>query len=434
VNFQPIVLNQDFRQILSDLDHSDANYFITGRAGTGKSTLLDLIKRTNKKTLAVLAPTGIAALNVGGQTIHSFFGFAPYIEDFTSIKKVAKFKMFQALELLIIDEVSMIRADLFDRMNIFLQKNRKSNLPFGGVQILLFGDLLQLPPVVTQEDAIVLKKMGYESPYFFEAKVFNQGFHMQMIELTNVFRQKERAFIKLLDRIRNAQIDEDDLDLLNQRFFPNALYSTDNTITLTTRNAKADLINKSKLLQIDSPAFRYIGSVNGAFSQNNLPADQLLELKVGAQVMFIRNDPNKDYVNGSIGIIYECLADSIKIEIPSSGDTTKIIEVFPYEWQNIKYIMNESKEDDQKIDIEIVGTYRQLPIKLAWAITIHKSQGKTFDRVFIDLDKGSFAHGQTYVALSRCRYLDGIFLSRPIKATDIFVDEKIVDYYQMSLL
>ncbi len=434
MNFQPIVLNQDFRQILSDLDHSDANYFITGRAGTGKSTLLDLIKRTNKKTLAVLAPTGIAALNVGGQTIHSFFGFAPYIEDFTSIKKVAKFKMFQALELLIIDEVSMIRADLFDRMNIFLQKNRKSNLPFGGVQILLFGDLLQLPPVVTQEDAIVLKKMGYESPYFFEAKVFNQGFHMQMIELTNVFRQKERAFIKLLDRIRNAQIDEDDLDLLNQRFFPNALYSTDNTITLTTRNAKADLINKSKLLQIDSPAFRYIGSVNGAFSQNNLPADQLLELKVGAQVMFIRNDPNKDYVNGSIGIIYECLADSIKIEIPSSGDTTKIIEVFPYEWQNIKYIMNESKEDDQKIDIEIVGTYRQLPIKLAWAITIHKSQGKTFDRVFIDLDKGSFAHGQTYVALSRCRYLDGIFLSRPIKATDIFVDEKIVDYYQMSLL
>ena len=434
MNFQPIVLNQDFRQILSDLDHSDANYFITGRAGTGKSTLLDLIKRTNKKTLAVLAPTGIAALNVGGQTIHSFFGFAPYIEDFTSIKKVAKFKMFQALELLIIDEVSMIRADLFDRMNIFLQKNRKSNLPFGGVQILLFGDLLQLPPVVTQEDAIVLKKMGYESPYFFEAKVFNQGFHMQMIELTNVFRQKERAFIKLLDRIRNAQIDEDDLDLLNQRFFPNALYSTDNTITLTTRNAKADLINKSKLLQIDSPAFRYIGSVNGAFSQNNLPADQLLELKVGAQVMFIRNDPNKDYVNGSIGIIYECLADSIKIEIPSSGDTTKIIEVFPYEWQNIKYIMNESKEDDQKIDIEIVGTYRQLPIKLAWAITIHKSQGKTFDRVFVDLDKGSFAHGQTYVALSRCRYLDGIFLSRPIKATDIFVDEKIVDYYQMSLL
>jgi len=434
VNFQPIVLNQDFRQILSDLDHSDANYFITGRAGTGKSTLLDLIKRTNKKTLAVLAPTGIAALNVGGQTIHSFFGFAPYIEDFTSIKKVAKFKMYAALELLIIDEVSMIRADLFDRMNIFLQKNRKSNLPFGGVQILLFGDLLQLPPVVTQEDAIVLKKMGYESPYFFEAKVFKQGFHMQMIELTNVFRQKERAFIKLLDRIRNAQIDEDDLDLLNQRFFPNALYSTDNTITLTTRNAKADLINKSKLLQIDSPAFRYIGSVNGAFSQNNLPADQLLELKVGAQVMFIRNDPNKDYVNGSIGIIYECLADSIKIEIPSSGDTTKIIEVFPYEWQNIKYIMNESKDDDQKIDIEIVGTYRQLPIKLAWAITIHKSQGKTFDRVFIDLDKGSFAHGQTYVALSRCRYLDGIFLSRPIKATDIFVDEKIVDYYQMSLL
>ena len=434
MNFQPIVLNQDFRQILSDLDHSDANYFITGRAGTGKSTLLDLIKRTNKKTLAVLAPTGIAALNVGGQTIHSFFGFAPYIEDFASIKKVAKFKMFQALELLIIDEVSMIRADLFDRMNIFLQKNRKSNLPFGGVQILLFGDLLQLPPVVTQEDAIVLKKMGYESPYFFEAKVFKQGFHMQMIELTNVFRQKERAFIKLLDRIRNAQIDEDDLDLLNQRFFPNALYSTDNTITLTTRNAKADLINKSKLLQIDSPAFRYIGSVNGAFSQNNLPADQLLELKVGAQVMFIRNDPNKDYVNGSIGIIYECLADSIKIEIPSSSDTTKIIEVFPYEWQNIKYIMNESKEDDQKIDIEIVGTYRQLPIKLAWAITIHKSQGKTFDRVFIDLDKGSFAHGQTYVALSRCRYLDGIFLSRPIKATDIFVDEKIVDYYQMSLL
>ena len=412
MNFQPIVLNQDFRQILSDLDHSDANYFITGRAGTGKSTLLDLIKRTNKKTLAVLAPTGIAALNVGGQTIHSFFGFAPYIEDFASIKKVAKFKMFQALELLIIDEVSMI----------------------GGVQILLFGDLLQLPPVVTQEDAIVLKKMGYESPYFFEAKVFKQGFHMQMIELTNVFRQKERAFIKLLDRIRNAQIDEDDLDLLNQRFFPNALYSTDNTITLTTRNAKADLINKSKLLQIDSPAFRYIGSVNGAFSQNNLPADQLLELKVGAQVMFIRNDPNKDYVNGSIGIIYECLADSIKIEIPSSSDTTKIIEVFPYEWQNIKYIMNESKEDDQKIDIEIVGTYRQLPIKLAWAITIHKSQGKTFDRVFIDLDKGSFAHGQTYVALSRCRYLDGIFLSRPIKATDIFVDEKIVDYYQMSLL
>lgn len=257
---------------------------------------------------------------------------------------------------------------------------------------------------------------------------------MQMIELTNVFRQKERAFIKLLDRIRNAQIDEDDLDLLNQRFFPNALYSTDNTITLTTRNAKADLINKSKLLQIDSPAFSYIGSVNGAFSQNNLPADQLLELKVGAQVMFIRNDPNKDYVNGSIGNVFECLDDSIKIEIPASGDTTKIIEVFPYEWQNIKYIMNESKENSQQIDIEVVGTYRQLPIKLAWAITIHKSQGKTFDRVFVDLDKGSFAHGQTYVALSRCRYLDGIFLSRPIKATDIFVDEKIVDYYQMSLL
>lgn len=416
-------MTEDFRNCLILLEQTNDSYFITGKAGTGKSTLLQLFKDTSRKRIAAVAPTGIAALNVRGQTIHSFFNFPPNPLTKNQIHRVPNYRLYERLETLIIDEISMVRADLLDQIDYFLRINRAKNEPFGGVQMVFFGDLYQLPPVQSSISEKQMIQELYETPYFYSAKVFGNDFDIKMIELHHVYRQDEYHFIQLLDRLRTRQFDYDDLDDINQRAHTHTL-TNDQIITLSTTNAIAENINAGRLQMLDTPIHTYPAEVEGEFNRHSFPTDQLLVLKVGAQVMFVRNDPAKEFVNGSIGIVVELHSNLIKVDIDRFGKT-KTIELVPFEWQILKYKLNPEKE----LETEVIGIFRQFPIKLAWAITIHKSQGKTFDRINIDLGKGAFEFGQTYVALSRCRTLEGVVLSRPLRPSDILVDERINEFY-----
>jgi ATP-dependent DNA helicase PIF1 len=423
--FEPLALTDDFRNCLALLEHTDDSYFITGKAGTGKSTLLQLFKDTTRKRVAIVAPTGIAALNVRGQTIHSFFGFPPYPLKKNQIHVVPNQKLYQKLEALVIDEISMVRADLLDQIDYFLRINRKIEEPFGGLQLICFGDLFQLPPVLSSASEKQVIQEIYETPYFFSSQALKRGLEIKMIELHHVYRQDEYHFIKLLDRVRTYHFDEDDLAELNARYQTTALPLKNGMITLATTNAIADKINAQNLGKIDQPVQIYHAEIEGEFQKNSYPTEEHLLLKQGAQVMFVRNDPNKEFVNGSIGYISHCNAESITVEIDSMA-SKRTVEVSPMEWHIIKYKLNAEKE----LEAEIIGRFRQYPLKLAWAITIHKSQGKTFDQIHIDLGYGAFEYGQTYVALSRCRTLQGIHLSKPLQAKDILVDPRIQAFYE----
>lgn len=423
--FEPLALTADFRNCLSILEQTDDSYFITGKAGTGKSTLLQLFKDTTRKKIAVIAPTGIAALNVRGQTIHSFFGFPPYPLHRSQIHRVPKHQLYERLVTLVIDEISMVRADMLDQIDYFLRINRGSEEPFGGVQMIFFGDLYQLPPVLSSSSEREALQQKYETPYFYSAQVFGDHFDVKMIELHHVYRQEEYNFIQLLDRIRTRQFDYDDLEEINQRAHNKSL--TDQyVITLSTTNAIADRINTLRLQAIDLPIFTYHAEIEGEFNKSSYPTDPVLILKEGAQVMFVRNDPSKAFVNGSIGKIASLSKEKILVELDRQG-STKTIELFPFEWHIIKYKLNKEKE----LETEVIGTFRHYPVKLAWAITIHKSQGKTFDHIHIDLGHGAFEYGQTYVALSRCRTLGGVVLSKPLRPNDILVDPRINEFYEM---
>ncbi|MCB0662427.1 MAG: AAA family ATPase, partial [Saprospiraceae bacterium] len=378
--------------------------FITGRAGTGKSTLLRLFRTTTRKKIVVLAPTGVAALNVKGQTIHSFFGFPGRPLSPKDIKKVRNKKMYENLDVIIIDEISMVRADLLDNIDLFLKINRNNPEPFGGVQMIFFGDLFQLPPVVASDAEAMLFNNFYESPYFFSAQVFDHGYTMEMLELHKVYRQENRYFLRLLDAIRTNRIDREDLEELNERYLPD-FDLDDHYITLSPRNYKVDQINERKLKDLDTEEEVFFADVKGNFDPRLYPTEQALKLKLGAQVMFIKNDPEKSFVNGTIGKVVEFGTGTVKVEIKEEGKT-KVIEVGKLDWEILKYV--QGKEDEKSIDTEVIGTFSQIPLRLAWAITIHKSQGKTFERVIIDMGKGAFEHGQTYVALSRCTSLEGI--------------------------
>ncbi len=423
IRFEPLALTADFKNCLHVLEQTAASYFITGKAGTGKSTLLQLFKDTTRKKIAVIAPTGIAALNVRGQTIHSFFGFPPYPLQKKQIHKVPNHRLYERLDILVIDEISMVRADMLDQIDYFLQINRGIAEPFGGVQMVFFGDLYQLPPVLSNDTQRQLLQEVYETPYFYSALVFRSDFEIKLIELHHVYRQAEYHFIQLLDKVRTRAIDYDDLKEINQRSRIQAI-TNDYVITLSTTNNIADRINASRLQALDTPMHTYHAEIEGDFSKNSYPTDPVLALKIGAQVMFVRNDPAKEFVNGSIGRIIALDQHTIQVEVEKSG-STKVIEISRIEWHIIKYKLNAAKE----LETEVVGTFRHYPIKLAWAITIHKSQGKTFDRVNIDLGNGAFEFGQTYVALSRCRTLEGVVLSRPLRASDILVDERITEFY-----
>ncbi|MBP7274426.1 MAG: AAA family ATPase, partial [Saprospiraceae bacterium] len=377
----PLTLNQEFQDTLSLLEQSSVPIFITGRAGTGKSTLLQLFRRTTRKNVIVLAPTGVSALNVSGQTIHSFFGFPPRLFDKTAIRR-KKNKIFKTVETIIIDEISMVRADLLDAIDYFMRLHRHPLQPFGGVQMVFFGDLFQLPPVVTKDTEQYLHQMNYASPYFFSAKAFYEIKNLQLIELTKVFRQESRRFVGLLDAIRLNRAEYDELAELNSRHQP-TFNSEDFYITLTSRNAIADSLNQKKLSDLSGESQTYIASISGNFDENIFPTDPALKLKVGSQVMFLRNDPERQFVNGTIGIVSSLGADKIIVETQENGKNQRI-EVVPLSWETIRYTMN----DDEKIETETVGSFTQIPLKLAWAITIHKSQGKTFDKVAIDLGTG----------------------------------------------
>ena len=420
-------LNTDFKIALDLIEKEGKNLFITGRAGTGKSTLLQLFRNTTRKKAVVLAPTGVAALNVQGQTIHSFFGFPPRLISAREISKRKDRRLYRNMEVLIIDEISMVRADMLDNIDYFLRLNRDSPLPFGGVQVVFFGDLFQLPPVVASDFEQEIFSTSYDSAFFFSAQVFQRGFEIEMLELRKVYRQDNRHFLRLLDGIRLNHADQDDLDELNERFDPN-FEPEDFYITLSARNATSDRINQRELGKIDLPERKYLATVTGEFNPTQYPAEAALSLKIDAQVMLLKNDPDRRYVNGTIGKIVALGNEFIKIQIEEKSGDLKEIDIAPVTWEIIRYKNDPTQTED--IQTEVVGTFTQFPLRLAWAVTIHKAQGKTFDRVIIDLGGGAFEHGQTYVALSRCRTLEGIVLRQRIRPQDILTDMRILDFYQ----
>lgn len=423
---QPVTLSDEFSGILDQLEYTSDQLFITGRAGTGKSTLLQVFRSTTRKKVVVLAPTGIAALNVRGQTIHSFFGFPPRLLNSNEIEKRANNRMYKNLDMIIIDEISMVRADILDNIDLFLRKNRGDHRPFGGVQMVFFGDLFQLPPVVSTPFEKNYFSTVYATPYFFSARVVSQ-ISLKMLELTTVYRQEERMFVNLLDNIRLASVDYEDFIALNNRHVP--LPERDEFyITLCSRNDIAARINHSKLDAISMTPTEYHGTVSGEFNPQLFPTEMKLVLKEGAQVMFVKNDLQKQFVNGTIGIVSELHPDKILVRIADEDGREKYVQVEAQNWEIIKY--EADRENPGNVTSRVTGTFSQIPVRLAWAITIHKSQGKTFDKVIIDMGGGAFESGQTYVALSRCRTLEGIILKQPVRNRDIFTDERITEYYQ----
>ena len=421
-------LTAEFEYALDRFESGD-HLFVTGRAGTGKSTLLGLLRRTTRRNLAVVAPTGVAALNVRGQTIHAFFGFPGKLLRPGDVRRRRNRSLYARLETLVIDEVSMVRADLLDRIDESLRLNRdRPDEPFGGVQVVLFGDLFQLPPVVAspvERQLFAGDLAAYRSPHFFDADVWGAA-PLEMLELNAVFRQRARQFVRLLDAVREGNFDRDDLLDLNERVVSEADFGDAAAITLTTTNRLADEINRRELARLGSAPTRYVGALAGSFDHRNLPTDLALALKPGAQVMFVRNDTaGKRYVNGTLGVVVAAEPERLVVHVDEDGRAEDVV-VARETWEHVRYTVDEVTG---RIAEDVVGTFAQVPLKLAWAITVHKSQGKTFDRMHLDLGRGAFESGQTYVALSRCRTLGGVRLVRPLRARDILVDERVVEWY-----
>ena len=422
-----IEINEQFQHALDIMEGSNRSIFITGRAGTGKSTLLEYFRNTTKKKVAVLAPTGVAALNVKGQTIHSFFRFKPGITP----DQVKKFRyahdnenVYHKLDTIVIDEISMVRADLLDCVDKFLRLNGpKSDKPFGGIQMALIGDLYQLPPVVTGGEKEVFQSL-YDTPYFYGAQVFG-SFDMEFIELEKIYRQHDEGFIALLNGIRNNSITEEGLDLLNYRYQPDFEPPPDDFyVYLTTTNKLAEEINGKRLAGLKSELYTFTGSIKGDFGREYLPTAIDLQVKVGAQIMMLNNDSEGRWVNGSIGKIIGITEsrkgeDIIIAELADGGE----VEITPFTWEIYRFFV-----DGGQLQSEVVGKFTQYPLMLAWAVTIHKGQGKTFDRVIIDIGRGTFAHGQMYVALSRCTTLQGIVLKKPALKKHIWTNYQVMDF------
>lgn len=411
------------------VQYTDKNIFLTGKAGTGKTTFLHQLKKTSLKRMAVVAPTGVAAINAGGVTINSFFQlpFGPYIPGNTAKTEHKRFSkekinLIKSLDLLVIDEISMVRADTLDQIDEVLKRFKDHKRPFGGVQLLMIGDLHQLSPVVKDEDWAILKSY-YPNLFFFSSKALMVTQPVS-IELKHIYRQVDSDFIDLLNSVRQNQIDENVLKKLNQRYIPDFNPSDEEGyITLTTHNKSAQEINEGKLKELLSPVHRFKAVVQDDFPEYSYPTVAELELKKGAQVMFVKNDPSRDrlFFNGKIGIITSISDDHIQVKCP--GDLSEIV-VNPLEWTNIKYELDtQTKELREKI----IGTFTQFPLKLAWAITIHKSQGLTFEKAVIDANL-AFAHGQVYVALSRCKSFEGMVLRSPISFNSVKTDGTISEY------
>jgi len=421
LTFDPIAT-----EALRLMEETKENIFLTGRAGTGKSTLLEHFRKTTQKKVAVVAPTGVAALNVNGQTIHSFFGFGPDITESTVKRAFAKKRvLLQKLETLIIDEISMVRADLLDCVDKSLRLNGpKSDAPFGGVQVIFIGDLYQLPPVVPDSEEELFSTY-YRSPYFFGAKAFRaiEG-EIRYVELTKVYRQKDVDFLEVLDAIRMAVTTDGHINTINQRHDPTFTdEGKDFYVILKTTNAAAEEWNRLKLAKLSAKPHTFKGVITGDFRERNLPTSEVLAVKEGAQIMLLNNDEQHRWVNGDVGKI-----ESIRVAEDGSAIISvkllsgNVVPVAQYTWDMIKFSYSQYTE---RIESQVVGTFTQYPLRLAWAVTIHKAQGKTFDRVVIDFGRGTFAHGQAYVALSRCTTLEGLILKTPLKHEHIFIDEQI---------
>lgn len=405
--------------------------FLTGKAGTGKTTFLKHICKTTSKRFVVLAPTGVAAINAGGSTIHSFFllPLCPYLPDVKELVteyqmpehknyfKKERLKIIRTLDLLIIDEISMVRADLLDAVDMRLRKYRKSSLPFGGVQLLMIGDAQQLSPVVKEDERQYMSQV-YPSPYFFHSKAL-QRIDYITIELQKIYRQKDQEFVNILNAIRDNRPTNETMKALNSHV--NAFESDEDTIRLTTHNAQADGVNGRKLDMLPGDPVMFEAEVEGDFPENSYPADFVLSLKKDAQVMFIRNDSEGQYYNGKLGRVEDISPKGAVTVRDLEGNS---IVVNPVEWHNIQYALN---DESGEIEPNIIGKFKQIPLKVAWAITIHKSQGLTFDRVIIDAG-AAFAFGQVYVALSRCRSLEGISLDSPIRMSSIYTDGHVSNF------
>jgi len=423
---QQIEFSKEFEQAFDLMEKTNEHVFLTGRAGTGKSTLLQYFRQKTKKKVVALAPTGVAAINVKGQTIHSFFGFPPHPISSDHIRKRKDRKLFEELDTIIIDEISMVRADMLDAINYFMRINGKyRSRPFGGAQMIFIGDLFQLPPVVSNDVEKRLFEFMYETPFFYSSQVL-YNVDVKYIELKKVYRQKDGHFLGLLDQIRTKNLDYFTLRNLNQRYKPYFTPPKDGKfITLTATNAIASRINEVELEKLPDKKIVFQGSVEGKFENRRLPNDVVLNFKKDAQVMFLRNDPYHRWVNGTIGTIQYLDGDTISVKVETEkGDIVHTVK--KEKWELLKYVYNEEKK---AIDTEVLGSFEQYPLKLAWAITIHKSQGKTFDKVFIDMGRrGAFAPGQVYVALSRCTTLEGIVLKKPLKYNDIIVDQRVLAF------
>ena len=421
------------------IEKTSANLFLTGKAGTGKTTFLKRLKELSPKRMIVLAPTGIAAINAGGMTIHSFFQlpFSPYVPgttfgsgeqkryQFSKLKR----NIIRSIDLLVIDEISMVRSDLLDAIDSVLRQYRKRHdLPFGGVQLLMIGDLQQLAPVVTPQEEHLLGQ-HYDTPFFFSSNALKQVGYLT-VELKKIYRQQDEQFISLLNQIRENKASEETLQALNQRYIPNFVPPKEgNYIRLTTHNAPAQYINEQQLAALPAQSFSFTADIEGDFPETSYPADFKLTLKPGAQVMFIKNDPQHRFYNGMIGEVIGVKTDENDSKIiVRSKDSGEELELEKMEWTNAKYTLNEKTKE---IEETVEGKFMQYPLRLAWAITIHKSQGLTFEHAIIDASH-SFTHGQTYVALSRCKTLEGMVLSEPLSRGAI-ISSQTVDAFSSQL-
>ncbi|NTV29103.1 MAG: AAA family ATPase [Candidatus Omnitrophica bacterium] len=418
----------EFLRAADLFEHSRKHIFLTGRAGTGKSTLLQYFRSATRHNVVVLAPTGVAAVNVRGQTIHSFFHFRPDVTPASvgdiRIRRDQR-ELYSKLDVVIVDEISMVRADLLDCMDLFLRRfGPDSARPFGGIRLVLIGDLYQLPPVVTGPERDIFNG-HYPSPYFFDARVFGE-MDIELVELETIWRQKEDRFIRLLNTVRDDVMSETDFALLNSRCLPGFEPSEGEFyVYLTSTNDLADDINRQRLSALSGKTFEYVGNINGKFEGRALPTQERLSLKLGAQVMLLNNDTLGRWINGSIGVVNDIIhgaaaegGDAIRIRLAEGQE----VDVTPFTWEVFRFVLN---QDTERLESEPIGSFRQYPLRLAWAVTIHKSQGKTFQKVIIDIGRGAFSHGQVYVALSRCVSLQGIILRRPIMRRDIRLDDRV---------
>lgn len=409
------------------VEKTDMSLFLTGKAGTGKTTFLREVVHYTKKKCIVLAPTGIAAVNAGAMTIHSFFqfGLGPFVQGVIEPKSdfrinKSKLELIRHLQLLIIDEVSMVRADLMDHIDVELRRIRRNSKPFGGVQLLMIGDLQQLPPIAHGGEDELLRQY-YKTLYFFSSSAL-KSMKYSCIELKNVYRQTDRHFIDILNHARNCTLTSQDISDLNARYIPGfSPKPEDGYIRLMTHNRQVDYVNAAEMEKLDSKPYTFVAAVTGTFPEESYPTSDSLTLKKGAQVMFIKNDPERRFINGTLGEVKSIDKNSIAVRLAESGT---VIDVEPMEWQNIRYQFD---EESKEISSKQIGRFKQYPLKAAWAITVHKSQGLTFDKAIIDVH-AAFSPGQAYVALSRCRTLDGLVLSSPVSAS-VFMRDNAVDAY-----